>query len=197
MKIVIISGTPGTGKTTISKMISEINNAQVISLNQMALSEEYITKYDKKRETQVIDTDKLIQYIIELIKNFQQSSESILIIEGHFADIIPNEYFDITIVLRCEPYELMKRLESRGYLKEKIIENVQSEILGNCANYLLQKSLSIPIYEIDTSTSSFNEISEKIIKIINGNKIDDDLILGKIDWLEELFQKDKIGDFFD
>ncbi|GAH99031.1 unnamed protein product, partial [marine sediment metagenome] len=36
-----------------------------------------------------------------------------------------------------------------------------------------------------------------IIRIINGNKIDDDLILGKIDWLEELFQKDKIGDFFD
>ena len=197
MKIIVISGTPGTGKTTVSKMVSEINNAQVISLNQIALSEEYITKYDKKRETQVIDTDKLIQYLVELIKEFQQSNEELLIIEGHFADITPNEYFDIAIVLRCEPYELKKRLRGRDYPKEKIIENVQSEILGNCANYLLQKNLTIPIYELDTSTSSFDEISEKIIEIIDENKIDDDLLLGKVDWLEDLFQKDKMGDFFD
>lgn len=197
MKIVVISGTPGTGKTTVSNKISEKINANIISLNQIALSDEYIVKYDKKRETQVIDTDKLLQNIINLIKKFKQLNEEILIIEGHFADIIPNEYFDFAIVLRCEPYELMKRLQNRDYRKEKVIENVQSEILGNCANYLLQKNLIIPIYEIDTSNSIPDEVSVKILKIINKTEIDDDLLLGNIDWLQELFQKDKMSDFFD
>ncbi|MFX1327076.1 MAG: adenylate kinase family protein [Promethearchaeota archaeon] len=196
MKIVVISGTPGTGKTTVSNILSDIINAKIISLNLIALSDDYIVKYDKKRKTQVINTEKLLQYVISLIKNYIQSNEQIILIEGHFADIIPNEYFDVAIVLRCEPYELMKRLEKRNYPKEKVIENVQSEILGNCANYLLQKSLNIPIYEIDTSKSSPIEISEKIINIINKTGVDNDLLLGKIDWLEELFQKDKMGDFF-
>ncbi|MFX0035054.1 MAG: adenylate kinase family protein [Candidatus Hermodarchaeota archaeon] len=196
MKIIVISGTPGTGKTTVSNILSNMINGKVISLNQLAISENYIVKYDKKRNTKVINTEKLLQYVISLIKNFKQSNEQIILIEGHFADIIPNEFIDVAIVLRCDPYELMKRLDQRNYSKEKVIENVQSEILGNCANFLFQKSLDIPIYEIDTSKTSPTEISEKILKIINKTEIDEDLSLGKIDWLEELFKKDKIGDFF-
>lgn len=197
MQILIVSGTPGTGKTTISKNISNYIKAKVISLNELAISENLIVKYDAKRETSVINNKKLISFLIELIEDYKKEDLEFLIIESHFSDIVPEQYINFVIILRCDPDELYNRLKRRGYIREKIRENVQSEILGNCVNYFMNKPLNIPILEIDTTNVSIESITKTIVDILR-KKIDiDDFYAGKVDWLEKLFQEDRLQAFFD
>ncbi|MBY9010894.1 MAG: AAA family ATPase [Candidatus Lokiarchaeota archaeon] len=197
MQILIVSGTPGTGKTTISNNLTNFIEAKVISLNELAISENLIEKFDTKRETSIIDTNKLIRFLIELIEDYEKKDPEFLIIESHFSDIVPEQYINFVIILRCDPDELYTRLSRRGYKKEKIRENVQSEILGNSVNYFINKPLNTPILEIDTSKVDIESITKTIVGIIT-NKIDiKDFYVGKIDWLEKLFQENRLQMFFD
>lgn len=197
MQILIVSGTPGTGKTTISNNISNYIEAKVISLNELAISENLIAKYDAKRETSVVNNKKLINFLIELIEEYEKEDPEFLIIESHFSDIVPEQYIDFVIILRCDPDELHDRLKRRGYKREKIRENVQSEILGNCVNYFINKPLNTPILEIDTTLTSIESITKTVIHILS-KKLDlKDFYVGKVDWLEKLSQEDRLEAFFD
>lgn len=198
MKIIIISGTPGTGKTSVSRKISEMVDANLISLNELAISENFTLEYDKERDTNIVDFDKLIPYVanhIDVLKK-QKQKQKYLIIEGHFSDIIPNKFIDYSFVLRCDPEYLYNRLKERNYNKKKIIENIQAEILGNCANYLIQKQLKSPIYEIDTTHLTIDSVAIIIMDIIVNNKNGEKFVIGKIDWLEKLASENRLSEFF-
>ncbi len=197
MKILIVSGTPGTGKTTVSKNLLNYFKAKVISLNELAISEKLILNYDIERETSVINEKKLVNYVMKLIERYNKLDLEFLIIESHFSDIVPGNIIDHVIILRCDPDELCIRLKERGYKKEKIRENVQSEILGNSANYFLNKQLNKPIMEIDTTNKSIDVITKTIIGIITGKVDVNEYIIGKIDWLEKISQEDRLLVFFD
>lgn len=197
MKFLIVSGTPGTGKTTVSQNLLNNFKSKVISLNELAISEKLIIKYDMERETSVINEKKLVRHIIKLIERYNKLDLEYLIIESHFSDIVPSQYINYVIILRCDPDELCVRLKERGYKKEKIRENVQSEILGNSANYFLNKQLNKPILEIDTTNNSIDVITKTITKILTGMVDVNEYIIGKIDWLEKLSQEDRLEQFFD
>ncbi|MFX1382110.1 MAG: adenylate kinase family protein [Promethearchaeota archaeon] len=197
MKIVIISGTPGTGKTSVSKKITEKINARMISLNELAISKNLIISYDQKRDTNIIDAKKIIDQVEILIQKHSQGNIEVLIIESHFSDIIPNDLIDYPIVLRCHPDELMKRLKERDYKTEKLIENAQAEILGNCMNFMIKKNMGKEIIEINTTNLNVKSIAEIIIHIIQDNKYMEKFSKLKVDWLEKLFQENRLEDFFD
>ena len=72
MELVIISGTPGTGKTSVSNKISEMINANVITLNELAISEGLIHDFDKKRDTNVVDLDKLVSHVLKIIEELKK-----------------------------------------------------------------------------------------------------------------------------
>ena len=196
MKLVIISGTPGTGKTTVSNKISELVDVNVITLNELAISEGLIHDFDKKRDTNIVDIDKLVSHVLKLIEELKKKGNKLVIIESHFSDIIPNNMINYAIVLRCEPDVLCDRLEKRGYSEEKIAENIQAEILGNCANFLIKKDLEIPLLEIVTSNLDVNSVAKTILDIIHDNINMEQYRIGKIDWLEKLFQENRLEEFF-
>lgn len=196
MIILIISGTPGTGKTSVSRKISEMVDASTISLNELAISENFILEYDKERDTNIVDFGKLIPYLVNQIKILKKTNKPFLLIEGHFSDVVPNEFIDYAFVLRCDPEILYQRLKEREYGKKKILENVQAEALGNCVNYIIQKQIKAPKYEIDTTHLTIDSVAKIIIDIIINNKNADKFIIGKIDWLEKLASENRINEFF-
>lgn len=196
MKIIIISGTPGTGKTSVSKKISEMDDVNIISLNELAISENLTLEYDEERDTHIVDFEKLIPYIGNYIEILKNQKQKYLIIEGHFSDIIPNKFIDYAFVLRCNPEDLYNRLKERDYNKKKIIENIQAEILGNCANYLIQKQIKSPLYEIDTTHLTIDSVAIIIMDIIINDKNGEKFVIGKIDWLEKLASENRLSEFF-
>ena len=197
MKNIIISGTPGCGKTSVAKELSELLNAQLISLNELAISDKFRFEYDSKRKTYIVDFDILLPYLLEKIKEFQIDNPPYLIIESHFSDIIPDDLIDFVFILRCDPDELTKRLDIKDYGIEKINENVQAEILGDCINHFIQKKLKNPLFEIDTSNLSINSVVRIIADIVLEIKDGKEYYIGKIDWLEKLFQENRLKEFFD
>jgi len=196
MEIIIITGTPGCGKTTITQEISQLEKSEYISLNELIVSKRFYENYDKKRDTYIADFDKMIPYVIKVIEKAKEKKLKYFFIEGHFADIIPKKFIDLVIILRCHPDVLRKRLEKRDYKESKIRENLQAEILGNSTNYILEKDLRCPIYEINTSNKSIDSIIKIIKDIINNEEINLKSFCN-IDWLCELSKKNRLNEFFD
>ena len=195
MKNIIISGTPGCGKTSVAKKLTNILQAKIVSLNELAISDKFSFEYDEERKTYIVDFEIFLPYVLKKIDEIKQTNPPFLIIESHFSDIIPEKLIDYAFILRCDPDELYKRLKQKNYSLEKIIENIQAEILGNSANYFIQKQTKLPIFEINTSNLSINRVAMIIIDIILGKKDGNEYSLGKIDWLEKLFQENRLEEF--
>ncbi len=197
MRVILITGTPGTGKTIISRRLSNKIDAKCISLNELATSENFSEDYDEDRDTYITNTEKLTLHLKILLSRAKKDNVKNVIIEGHFADIVPNKFIDIVFVLRCHPDILKERLEERNYKGEKVKENLQAEILGNSANYILHKELQCPIYEIDTSNKPIKQNLKTIFKLFKGIYVDKHYKFGRIDWLEFLSETNRLNEFFD
>lgn len=172
MKIAI-SGTPCTGKTDISELLSKKINYNLISINELAEKLDAFVGYDKDRESRILDMDRLEKEIKKLKSN--------IILDGHTSHLFP---VDIVIVLRCNPEILKKRLEKRYPSNPlKIRENLEVEILGVITSEAVMKNKKV--YEIDTSEKSVKNNVDDILKILDGKT--DDFKVGKIDWLEKYY----------
>ncbi len=155
MKTIIVSGTPGTGKTELAKALAKKLSYKYVDVNKLIKENHLSDGYDKKKECEIVDTEKLSKFLIDFIKN---SGES-LVIDSHLAHYLPKKYIDLCIITKCELKELKKRLEKRKYNKEKIRENLDSEIFEICLNEAIENSHTILI--IDTTGKKADELLDK------------------------------------
>ena len=157
MKIIIITGTPGTGKTVLAKKLANLLNFTYIDVNQIIKSNKLKSNYDKKRSTYIINTNKLNRILIDLIKNSNRS----LIIDSHLSHCLPNKLVNLCIVTKCNLKVLVKRLKKRKYNFNKIRENMDSEIFDICLNEAVEDKHNVMI--IDTAKRiDYKKIIRKI-----------------------------------
>ncbi|WFO75453.1 adenylate kinase family protein [Desulfurococcaceae archaeon MEX13E-LK6-19] len=162
-KVIVVMGTPGTGKTTLAKMLAEKLGAVHIDLSELVLKEGLYTDYDEEVASFVIDEEALVRRVKEIIEN-----NKLVIIDSHYGEIIPREYVEKVIVLRTDPEVLEERLKKKGWWWDKIRENIEAEILSVCTHNAIQVFGEDKVYEIDTSNKSPEEILEEALKIIRG-----------------------------
>ena len=93
--IIFISGTPCTGKTTISENLSEKLNWELVKINDLAISSNLVLGIDEDKGYKIIDIDALNELLLEII-----SKSDNLIVEGHLSHLCSGA--DKLIVLRCE-----------------------------------------------------------------------------------------------
>ncbi len=175
-KIIVISGTPGTGKTTISKRLAKILNGIHIDLSELAIREKLYISYDNQRNSYVIDEEAVVNRIKELAKKY---NDKVLIIDSHYGEIIPPELVDKIIVLRIDPLVLENRLREKGWSWNKVKENVAAEILGVCTANAIKEHGVDKVYEVDVTNKDVDDIIREIIKIIKEGGISGP----RIDWL--------------
>ena len=178
--LIAITGTPGTGKTSVAKILDK-KGFITINLNDLAIEKKCIIKKDVKRNSNVVDIKKLDNYIVEFKKDKH------VFIDGHLSHLL--SCVDKVILLRCHPDKLKKNLKKKNWDKKKIKENVEAEIL----DIILLESLELhnekDIFEIDTTNKSIYEISNIVIEIIKRDfKNLKKYKIGKIDWSEEILK---------
>ena len=179
MKIICVSGVPGTGKTTLAKKLAKKLNFYYLDVSKLILSNKLYEGYDKKRRTKIVDVKKLTKFLISEIKNFQKLNKSKkfsqrklfdgIIIDSHLSHYLPRKYVDLCIVVKCDIKELNRRLKKKNFHKNKIIENIQAEIFNVCYEESVQRNHKIIAinttkgFNIDSLTSKlgwFNVISK-------------------------------------
>ena len=129
MAAVIITGTPGTGKTTVSNIVSKNLNSPLIHINDLINEKHIYNGHDDKKGYKIVDMVALSTEINLLLTKINEQ----VIIEGHLAhDFEVDEHVELVIVLRARPSVLRKRLNQRGWSHSKIQENVEAEALDIC-----------------------------------------------------------------
>lgn len=173
--IIFISGTPCTGKTTVSELLSDKLNCKLVKINDLAICDNLVLGTDKDKGYKIIDIDALNESLSDII-----SSSDNLIVEGHLSHLCYGA--DKLIILRCRPEILEKRLALRDYSDAKIHENLEAEALGVCSAEALE-IYENNIYELDVSDLTPDEIVYILIDLINGEK---QLSFGEIDFMDWL-----------
>lgn len=170
-KRVIISGTPGTGKTTTANLLGEETGLKVFNIDTKYIRDlEADLEKDKEKDSINVNLRKLRERLIEL----EGIIESHLLCEISLPD-------SIVIVLRCKPEKLEKRLKKRNYDKGKIKENLEAEALDYCTQRSSENYGEL--YEVDTTDKKTSEVVEECISILKGRRKGD----GNIDFSDYLF----------
>lgn len=127
-KVVVVSGTPGTGKTWLAGRLAAKFHARYVDVNALIRKERLCGGYDRSLQTYGVDAEKVVGRLIKLIR---ESSES-LVIDSHLGQYLPRRYVDVCYVTVCSLPVLKRRLVRRGYSERKVRENLDAEIFEVC-----------------------------------------------------------------
>ncbi len=168
-----ITGTPGVGKTTVADVLSG-RGYRVAHLNDIA--KHYGCLHEEDGDL-VVDLETLAD-------RFDEGDFGVNFIEGHLSHHVARR----CVVLRCNPAELMRRMKCRGWEEEKIMENLEAEII----DFVLVEALEVcdEVHEVDTTERTPEEVANIVERIYRGEEAHPP---GKIDWISEL--GDKIDEF--
>ncbi len=160
-KIIALTGTPGTGKTNIAKILKKKGFA-VIDLNLEIRKRRLYFVYDRKRKTYVADMKKIGNFLRKKLRSEKYESK-VVIIDSHLSHLLPTSLINAVVVLRCSPEVLEKRLKERGWSAEKIRENVESEIIGLIEYEARERHKKV--FAIDATKLKAGQIVNKIINL--------------------------------
>ncbi|KAI0094725.1 P-loop containing nucleoside triphosphate hydrolase protein [Irpex rosettiformis] len=123
--VIIITGTPGTGKTTHAQLLAEESPVPLkhINVGDLVKEKNLYEEYDEEWQSYTVDEDKLLDELEPLV------SAGGIILDWHTCEIYPERWADLVVVLRCDHTELWERLENRNYPLKKIQENNDAEIM--------------------------------------------------------------------
>ena len=190
-KTLVIVGSPGVGKSSISSLLATHLKGRYINVGDLVKHEGLDSGLDKKRDALIADTERVSKRISEIIEEF----EGYVIVEGHFAmDVVRAEDVLFAFVLRRNPDELREVLEKRKYTKEKISENVAAEILDVCLFDAVQAYREGKVHEIDVSGKKIEHVVSEIIDVVQGHRKPRRAI---IDWLMQLELKGRLDEFLE
>jgi adenylate kinase len=154
--LIVITGTPGTGKSVISELLSRKIGIELIKISDFVNRNKLYERFGREK---LVDTKELFRALKSTLANKKDA-----IIEGHLACEMPLNA-DFVFVLRTHPDVLRERLKARGYDRAKIEQNVMAEMLDYCTQRA-RKNYKVEVIEIDTSKKKPNQCVTHILRVM-------------------------------
>lgn len=162
--VIVITGTPGTGKSSVAGIVAARLGARLVSLNEVAVEAGALAAVDRGRDSRLIKVGQLRKALNSLLKE----AVGQVVFEGHFGELVPKAHVKKAIVLRTNPLVLGERLRARGYPPEKVKENVEAELLDSCLIAAVEAFGEDAVREVDTTSVSPGEAAELVLKAVEG-----------------------------
>ena len=188
-RVVLITGTPCTGKTTTARTLAAKLGAQYINLTDYAQTNGLTLGKDKERNTTIIDEEKMKA---KLAQTIETSENADVIIDGHYAAAVtPRDLVSKVFVLRRNPKELKVFMKKCGYEDSKLWENLQAEIVDVCLVEAMQSQQG-KVCELDVTGMTPSEIVDEILNVLDKGKA---CFVGVVDWLGMLEREGLIDQY--
>ncbi|KII93200.1 hypothetical protein PLICRDRAFT_35384 [Plicaturopsis crispa FD-325 SS-3] len=123
--VIVITGTPGTGKSTHAQLLVDESPVPLkhINVGDWVKERGLHSGFDEEWQSYTVDEDKVLDELEPYV------NEGGVILDWHTCEAFPERWADLVVVLRCDHTQLWERLEKRGYALKKIQENNEAEIM--------------------------------------------------------------------
>ncbi|MCJ1310185.1 factor activating pos9 [Agyrium rufum] len=166
---IIVTGTPGVGKTLHCERIAQESGLEYISINKFAKQHDCHDGYDEELQTWVVDDDKLLDALEPLLAKTPSADPSSkpnrggYLLDWHAVSLFPESWIDLVVVLRASSEILYDRLTSRNYGEKKLQENMDAEIM----EVLLDEAREsfAPELVIELKSDSREDLTENVGRI--------------------------------
>lgn len=182
---ILITGTPGCGKTTTCEMVCNATGLAHMNVGDIvktfnchqgrdATFDCLLLDDEKVRERfpfQTTASDRVSSQLLSVITPQLQKGGNVC--DFHTPYVFPEELIDIVLVLRTDNTILYNRLEQRRYAQNKISENIEAEIMQ--VRSTLLRSVSVVAHAhaqvvLDESRESFDPA---IVHELRSDTVDD------------------------
>jgi adenylate kinase len=128
---IVVTGTPGVGKTSLAKLLIDRLNDEIksdkkytyLNLGDLIKKKKLYDQWNDEYDVPEFDEDKILEEIQPML------NEGGLVIDFHSVYFIPDEMIGLVVLVRCNNTILYDRLQARGYSENKIRENIECEIM--------------------------------------------------------------------
>jgi adenylate kinase len=167
---VAVTGTPGTGKTTATRLLGGAP-LRVVHLNDLIREQDLVESVDDERDSLVADLDAVRE---------QLAGEDDLLVESHLAHHLDA---DRVVVLRAHPETVAARLRERGESDASAAENAESEALDVVLSAAVDRHGTGAVYEVDTTDRDPEWVAREVAAVVAGER---DPGVGAVDFTDYL-----------
>ncbi|MGB9960465.1 MAG: adenylate kinase family protein [Candidatus Bathyarchaeales archaeon] len=188
--VILVTGTPCVGKTSVARLLASRLGAVYINLTELAVKENLVLGKDEKRGSLIVDERRMKNKIGKIV---EEAGEKDVIVDGHYAaSVVPEKLATHVFVLRRNPVELRNFMEKASFSGGKLWENLASEILDVCLVDALNIYGEDKLCELDVSGRSVEEVVAEILEVLKGSK---KCRVGVVDWLGMLESEGRLDEF--
>ncbi|MBI2134196.1 adenylate kinase family protein [Candidatus Woesearchaeota archaeon] len=164
--VISVTGTPGTGKTSLSMELSKLMGYLYIDPFHF-FGKKVTIGYDNIRRTLIVDEQKMADQLTKLIPSIKEPG---VVIDSHMSHFLPIKLVTLCIVTRCDLKILKKRLEAKGYSARKVRENLDAEIFDSCLIEAAEAGHKMLV--LNTSKASPVTLAKKIrTRLLKGHRL--------------------------
>ncbi|SRR6266705_2262881 len=164
-KIIIVTGTPGVGKTIIGKLLARKTGSTFLSLGDIVRRNRLHEGFDRRAGSYIIN-ERAVEK--KLQKYFEDHQEKVIVFETHFvSSIIHKTRGMVAVVLRLDPVVLARRLGARNWPKRKIWENVEAEIIDLSLYDAFKVLGKARVYELDATGKRPGNIVREVLNVLS------------------------------
>ncbi len=181
-KIIIVSGTPGVGKTVLGKLLAKRTGFAFLGLGDLVKKVRLHKGFDRQARSYLINEPAVRK---KLGGYFEVHRAKGVIFETHsLTRILPHKTREmVAVVLRLDPVVLARRLKARNWPKLKIWENVEAEMIDVSLYDSLKVLGKTRVFEINATGKRPEQLVREILRALARNR--GWSLKSSPDWLEK------------